>query len=92
MTAQVTFTLTLDSQSVTISVFVQPNSEQECLLGSNVLPSLGIAVTHASGKPLTAAVENNTTPAHVNLVQATALLGIKECYVKVQVDTEQYQG
>lgn len=92
VTTQVTFTLTLDGQSATIPVFVQPNSEQECLLGSNVLPSLSIAVIHANGKPLTAAIENNTTPARVNLVQATALPGMKECYAKVQIDTEQYRG
>ena len=70
VTAQVMFTLTLDGESTTVMVFVQPNSEQECLLGSNVLPSLGITVTDANGKPLPAAIEDNVTPAHVNLVQA----------------------
>ena len=60
--------------------------------GVYVIPSLGVAVTHASGKPLTAAIKNSTTPAHVNLVKATALPGMMECYVKVQVDTEQYRG
>ena len=85
------FTLTLDGKSTTVPVFVQPNSEQECLLGSNVLPSLGITVTHANGKPLPAAIEGNVTPVHVNLVQATAIPGMKGCYVKAQIDTEQYR-
>ena len=37
-------------------VFVQPDSEQECLLGSNVLSAIGITVTRASGEPLTASL------------------------------------
>ena len=52
VTAQVQFTL--DGRSTTVPVFVQPDSKQECLLGSNVLPSIGITVMCASGNPLTA--------------------------------------
>ena len=38
------FTLAVDGKSTTVPVFVQPDSEQECLLGSNVLPALGISI------------------------------------------------
>lgn len=54
MTAQVLFTLAVDGKSTTVPVFVQPDSEQECLLGSNVLPALGISVVRADGRKLTA--------------------------------------
>ena len=67
--------------------FVQPDSEQECLLGSNVL---GITVTRASGKALTASGESR--PAQVKLVQATAIPGRKGCYVKPHVDQERFTG
>ena len=35
-------------------LFVQPDSEQNCLLGSNVLSAIGIIVVRANGEPLTA--------------------------------------
>ena len=92
VTAQVQFTLAVDGRSTTVPVFVQPDSEQECLLGSNVLPSLGITVTRASGEPLTASIKSEKKPAQVNLVQATAIPGMKGCYVKARVDQEQFRG
>ena len=49
ITAQVQLTLTLKSKSVAVTVFVQPDSEQECLLGMNVIPLLGIEVRHSDG-------------------------------------------
>ena len=92
VTAQVPFILAVDDRSISVPVIVQPDSEQECLLGSNVLPSLGITVTCASGEPLTASVESENEPAQVNLVQATAMPGMKGCYTKACVDQEQFRG
>ena len=86
VTAQVPFTLAVDGRSTTVPVFVQPDSEQECLLGSNVLPSLGITVARVNGEPLTASIESENEPAQVNLVQATAIPGMKGCYVKARVN------
>ena len=65
VTAQVQFTPSVDDQSTTVPVFVQPDSEQECLLSSNVLPSLGITVSRVSGEPLTASIESESEPAHI---------------------------
>ena len=94
MTAQVVFTIAVDGLSTTVPVFVQPDSEQDCLLGSNVLPSLGMTVTRASGTPVTASLESEDQPnaAHVNLVQATTIPGMKGCCVKALIGTEQYRG
>ena len=74
VTAQVKFTFSVNGRSIVTlgPVFVQPNSEQECLLESNVLSVIGITATRASGEPLTASLideptsESETT--HVNLM------------------------
>ena len=74
VTAQVKFIFSVNGRSIVTldPVFVQPNSEQECLLESNVLSVIGITATRASGEPLTASLideptsESETT--HVNLV------------------------
>ena len=55
-------------------------------------PPLGITVTHTSWDPLTASIESEKMPAQVNLVQATAIPGMKGCYVKARVDQEQFGG
>ena len=40
ITAQVPLTLRVDGRVTSVPVFIQPDSEQECLLGSNALPAL----------------------------------------------------
>jgi hypothetical protein len=44
ITAQLPLTFTVDCESVNVLTFVQPDSEQPCLLGMNAIPSLGITV------------------------------------------------
>ena len=41
-------------------MFVQPESEQDCLLGMNTLPRLGIKVHRANGEPLRQSGERET--------------------------------
>ena len=79
------FTLAIDGKSTAVPIFVQPDSEQECVLGSNVLPALGISVVRANGRKLTASVENGVEPAHVNLVQSV-IPGQKGCFVRGRVE------
>ena len=86
VTAQVTLTLAVDGRSTTVPVFVQPDSEQECLLGSNVFPALGLSVVWANGKRLTASVEKDAEPARVNLVQSVTIPGQKSRFVKGQIE------
>ena len=95
VTAQVKFTYSVDGKSVVTPVFVQPDSEQECLLGSNVLSAIGVTLTRANGEVLTmspdpAPIEPGV--AQVNLVQTTTIPGMKGCYVCAQVDAEQCKG
>ena len=74
------------SMSTTVPVFVQPDSEQECLLRSNVLPALGISVVRANGQKLTASIENEAEPDYINLVQSVTIPSQKDRFVKGQIE------
>lgn len=52
ITAQVDLILTADGVSVVVPVFVQPDSTQECLLGMNAAPLLGLTFLDGKGQPL----------------------------------------
>ena len=86
----------MDGRSIVTPVFVQPDSEQECLLGSNVLSTIGITVTRANGEPLAAStIDGSATEpetALINLVQAATIPGMKGCYIHAQIDTEHHKG
>ena len=42
ITAQISLTFVNGNKSVSVPVFIQPDSEQACLLGVNVIPALGL--------------------------------------------------
>ena len=65
-----TYPLSVDGKVTTVPVF---DCEQDCLLGSNVLPALGISVVRTNGHPLIASskVLGQNETVGVNLVQAT---------------------
>ena len=52
ITAQFPLVLSFGDRSVRVPVFVQPDSDQACLLGINAIPLLGINVLQDSGKPI----------------------------------------
>ena len=52
ITVQLDMAFKMDDKKVEATVFVQPDSAQSCLLGTNVIPLLGIEVTRAKGKIL----------------------------------------
>ena len=66
-----------DGESAYVTVFVQPDSEQQCLLGTNVLPALGLRINRANGEPLIVRKETEPIVAHVRLVQSSSILGMK---------------
>ena len=57
VTAEVPFQLSLDGYNAVAPVFVQPNSDIPCLLGINVIPSLGIRVVRSNGTFMVEAIE-----------------------------------
>ena len=69
---QVELTFSCDGRKVTVPTFIQPESEEHCLIGMNVIPFLGITVKRANGKPLHAVPEH---VAQVRLVQTTTIPG-----------------
>ena len=72
-----------DGCKVTVPTFIQPESEQRCLIGMNVIPFLGATIRRANGKPLHAIVERE---AQVRLVQTTTIPGQKGRLVEAQVE------
>ena len=90
ITAQVSLTFACDGRRVTVPTFIQPESEQKCLIGMNVIPFLGITVHRANGKPLHAIVEHD---AQVRLVHSTTIPSMKGRVVEAQlIDSDSFCG
>ena len=82
ITAQVPLVFTLDDRSVSVPVFIQPDSEQACLMGMNVIPLLGIRIVHGTGKPVLPSDMGDTDIATVSLVESATLPSQKGRVVK----------
>lgn len=67
-------------------MFVQPKSEQQCLLGMNVLSGLGLAITRANGEPLITKHDPRHKLAQVRLVQSVPIPSIKGQFLESGVD------
>lgn len=89
ITAQLYVDVEADGESVSVPVFVQPQSEQQCLLGMNVLPALGLAITRANGMPL---IVKNQVSDHsissVRLVQTESIPSLKGRFLEVEVNQD----
>ena len=70
ITAQLPLSFSVDGKSVHVPVFVQPDSEQPCLLGMNAISSLGMHVLRANGEPILPVSSNEPMVATVNLLRA----------------------
>ena len=77
ITAQLQANIEADGESTCVTVFVQPNSDQKCLLGMNVLPNLGLSITRANGESVMGRESPNPIVAHVRLVQSSAIPSLK---------------
>ena len=88
ITAQLTTTIAADGESVSVPVFIQPNSKQRCLLGMNALPALGFTMLRANGEPLITKSEKNPTVSMVRLVQGTTIPSLKGSFVKVEMELQ----
>ena len=72
-TAQFDATVEADGKTVCATLFVQHDSVQPCLLGTNIIPYLGVSITRANGEALITAPQSEPTNARVCLVQATTI-------------------
>ena len=84
ITAQLQANIEADGESTCVTIFVQPNSDQKCLLGMNVLPNLGLSITRANGESVIGRESPNPIVAHVRLVQSSAIPSLKGQFLKVQ--------
>lgn len=93
ITAQLQVTLEADCKSTCVSVFIQPDSEQMCLLGMNAIPSLGITMLRANGEPLVStSAPAPPRVATVHLVQSTTIPSQRGRLVKAHVDCNPQLG
>ena len=60
ITAQVDFSIKAGGEPVSVTMFVQPDSTQECLLGTNASLPLGFKFVGGDGRPLRTSVEPQT--------------------------------
>ena len=76
ISAQTSLTIATDGRTVTVPVFIQPDSEVPCLLGMNVLPALGITFLRADGKQLSTSRSqtHGLATAQVCLIHASYVL------------------
>ena len=73
ITAQLPLSFSVDGKSVHVPVFMQPDSEQPCLLGMNAISSLGMHVLRANGEPVLPISSNEPMVATVNLLGAIVI-------------------
>ena len=85
ITSEVTLTLEVDGRSVKAPVFVQPNSEQPCLLGMNIAPELGLKFLDTQGFPLKEC-PSQICQGKVQLIQASTLPGRKGRFLEAKID------
>ena len=78
ITAQLQLTIEADGESTNVIVFVQPDSEQRCLLGMNVLPALGLSVRRANGDPLIVKERVEPVVSHIRLIQSSTIPCMKD--------------
>ena len=90
VTAQLQLTFSLDGKSVTVPVFVQPDSERACLLGMNVIPLLGISVIRCNGQSILSNDEPEPGTAHVKLIESITIPSQKGQYLKAYIRGDQY--
>ena len=88
ITARVSLSISVDDKTVKAPVFIQPHSEQDCLLGSNVLGPLGVTVRRASGETIGTTLQAPQEPevAAVKLVQTVRVP--RKTGVFVEAETE----
>ena len=75
---------------MSVPVFVQPASEQACLLGINAIPLLGISVIQGGGKPILPSAQEDvfeSEVATVSLVESVTIPSQKGCMLRARLST-----
>ena len=85
ITAMANLRFSADCFEVTVLVFVQPESEQDCLLGMNTLPQLGVKVHRANEEPLRNSGEKDTK-SWIQLVYTVVIPSHKAKFVEAKLE------
>ena len=89
ITAQVTLVVAAGGVSVST---IQPDSTQDCLIGMNVAPTLGLSFLANQGKPLRTRGSQSLTNTSVNLIQTQPVPARSRSFVEAEVDAELGEG
>ena len=87
ITAQLTVNMVADGRSVRVPAFVQPHSEQKCLLGMNASPALGLSFTDGKGVPLRKhSPQGDDVAGKVYLVQTCSIPKMAGKFIEARVE------
>ena len=97
ITAQVDLSVKSGGKTVSVTMFVQPDSAQECLLGTNASLPLGFKFVDGKGNPLRSSsdpqfAESEPQVAQVSLIQASSIPSRKCRFLKAKVSGEYSPG
>jgi hypothetical protein len=92
ITAKVTLKMEAGGKAVKVPVFVQPDSQQPCLLGMNAAPALGISFLDARGAALQQESPLSFPVAKVSLVQASVVPGQKGLFLEGRIKGSVREG
>ena len=89
ITAQADLQLSVDGLTVTAPVFIQPSSGVPCLLGTNVLPQLGVRVVRANGQPLGAPslIKGVPLSSRVYVIHSTYIPSRRATFIEAKIQS-----
>ena len=98
VSAQVDLPVKSGGKTMSVTMFVQPDSTQDCLLGTNASLPLGFKFVDGEDRPLRCSVDTQPVPeskpevepkvAQVSLIKATSVPSRKCCFLKATVSGE----
>ena len=99
ISAEALLTMEADGIRIQTPVFIQPDSDQPCLLGMNAAPSLNLQFLRANGQPLKSTADSTITEqlqdsmsAKVCLVESTTIPARKGRFLEATIDLSFEKG
>ena len=97
ISAEALLTMEADGAQIQTPVFIQPDSDQPCLLGMNAAPSLNLQFLRANGQPLKSTADSISTEqdlplAKVCLVESTTIPARKGRFLEATIEPSLEEG
>ena len=93
ITARTNLTVKAEGKLACVPVFIQPDSDQLCLLGMNAAPSLGLSFNRANREPITCkANPTQSVSASVCLIETTRVPGCTGKFLKATLNVDMAPG